>query len=455
MDTSAFITQAPPQGNGLQMTNDVLKSIAERRQQMAIAKMQDDQRREAERLMAEARANALRETTSHNLSTEEQARGVLGETGRHNQSTEQNARDSLTQQRAAALSKLLAMPGTQTALQATDPGQLDAMAPALKALGGQVQAPQPGPDDVLPMTGEEPQQRNITGADGAPLISFDPGMNAVTRGRRAMQAREQAERAAQGMNHYDAAGMQAGGGMAAALAEAGADPLKALEGGQKYATSSSGQATSRTNASQMAAARKEGGARNEPYKKNAAVENFVKSIESQNKLPELRQKIADAGQMLDRLRNPTGIGDTVSMAQLGRSLFGAAQSNAEGNRLLNAGGLGTRLKNAISKMDNGQFAPEFRKDLETLAKSQEMAYRTRIARAGSQAQRLARQHGIIGKIKGADEYVRGRITGQIGGDQVDFGDASSGSSGSSVQLGGEPAANADVDSLMELLKPEE
>lgn len=454
MDFSNYVSPAPPQTSGAEMMNDVLKSIAQRRQQMEIEKMQDAQRREAERLAAEGRANALREATSHNMSTEEQARNVLGETGRHNRSTEGNARDTLTQQRAAALSKTLALPGTQAALQATDSGPLDAMAPALQALGANVQKPQPGPDDVLPMTGDEPQQRNITGEGGAPLISFDPGMNAVTRARRAMEARDQARRASEGMNRYDAAGMQAGGNAAAALAEAGADPLKALEGGQKFATSSAGQATSRANASQMAAARTAGATVNEPYKKSAAVENFVKSVEAQNGLPEIRKKAAEASQMRARLQDPSGIGDTVTMAMLGKSLFGAAQSNAEGRRLLNAGGLETRLKNAFQQMENGQFAPSFRKDLDTLAQQQEMAARTRIAKAGLAAQKLARQHGIIGKIPGADDYVRGRITGQIGGQQVDFGGAPQGGGTRSARIAGEPAANGGDALLEDLLQQE-
>lgn len=455
VDFSKYVTPSPPNSDGLSMFTDVLKSIAERKQQMEIAKMQDAERRAAEQMQATGRANALHEAGRHNLAGETHNAGVLGETGRHNLATEGNAAASLTQQKAMALSKLLAMPGTQQALQATDSGPMDALAPALAPLGAQVQRPgEPGPDDVLPDSGApESQRRDVVGPDG-PMMSFDPATNAVTRARRAMEARDQAERASQGMNKYDAAGMRAGGGAAAALAEAGADPLKALEGGQKYATSSSAQATSRTNAAQMAASKSAAATVNEPYRKNQAVESFVRSVETQNGLPDIRKKAAEASQMRQRLQDPTGIGDTVSMAMLGKSLFGAAQSNAEGKRLLNAGGLETRLKNAFQQMDNGQFSPAFRKDLEALAQQQEMAARTRIAKAGLAAQKLARQHGIIGKIKGADDYVRGRITGQIGGENVDFGGASPRGGTRSARIGGEPAAEGGDALLEDLLQQE-
>lgn len=415
VDFANYVTPPPPNSDGLSMFTDVLKAIAQRKQEMEIAKMEDAQRRSAEQMQATGRANALREAGRHNLAGEQHNTGVLGETGRHNLATEGNAAASLTQQKAMALSKLLAMPGTQQALQATDSGPMDALAPALAPLGAQVQRPgEPGPDDVMPDSGApESQRRDVVGPDG-PMVSFDPATNAVTRARRAMEARDQAERASQGMNKYDAAGMRAGGGAAAALAEAGADPLKALEGGQKFATSSSAQATSRTNAQTAAAAQGQrvsaSGERLDRKDARTESQNFEKTYE----VNENRDKYRITSEAMRNLATtPNGL----ITKQI---LFGLAKANDSGKlsdqdyaRSVGGADVATRIKSWAAGLTSGDLSDAEKKRVTQALKVQHAQIEKRLKNAQGQYDEQLVADPVFDQSKDYLEGRRQRLFGDL------------------------------------------
>lgn len=387
MGFADYLTPLPPQVNGLSMFNDVLESLAKRKQQMQIEQMQDAQRREAARLEAQGRSAALSETGRHNRAGETQAQGALSETGRHNLATEEGAKATDARERAVALSRALLAPGAQAALAGTDTGQVDTMAPGLTALGAQVRRPGPGPDDTLPMAGEpapEDNRRELVGPGGAPLMTFDPATNAIIRARRASEARTRAADAAKGLNSFDAAGMEAGGAAAALAAESGATPTEAAKAGQTYATSSAGQASGRANAQTAAAAQ---GARTDKTgdrldRKDARTE--AQNLEKAYQLEENRDKYRFTSEAMRKLVKNNGLLTKQVLFSLAKANDSGKLSDQDYARSVGGADIGTRIKSWISGQLQGDLSGAEKARIADALKVEHRTIETRLQNAQRQ-----------------------------------------------------------------------
>lgn len=207
----------------------------------------------------------------------------------------------------------------------------------------------------------DPNKKTIVDQSGAPMVTFDPAMNALHRARTAEQLQST-------LSSLPGVGGRASA-VAGALAQVpGMDVSKAAAAGLEAGQKREALDTSEKNAARIAAMRQETTSSEGENRSDLQIHRFADKVKQFYRLPEAQAAEDAANQAMKQMATPSGISDTVAMAKLGRSLYGAAQSNQEGGRLFNAGGLMTRIENAISRLDNGEMSDDFRKDFTELSK---------------------------------------------------------------------------------------
>lgn len=248
----------------------------------------------------------------------------------------------------------------------------------------------------------DPNSQKLVGPGGKPLATFNPALNALNR---ATAAQKQAEALKK---------VPGVGGRAAAMTQALAGtnmPMdkvaeKAIEAGQKREALD----VSQQNAAMVATQRAHSSGSEEENREDIERHRFIKQWSGSYGMPKLIDAEKAASETLMQLKQNSGLSDTVTLAKLGRSLYGAAQSNQEGGRLFNAGGLLTRVENAIQRLENGQFSPEFRKDMEALASRMQSYTQQRKLQVFSKAKSLAEKSPTLA-VRNHAEYVASMIVG--------------------------------------------
>lgn len=242
----------------------------------------------------------------------------------------------------------------------------------------------------------------IADETGKPMATFDPARNALAKAATAQRLNDT-------LKGLPGVGGRAGS-TAAALAQLGADPIKAATAGIEAGHQREALDTSEKNAAQMAAQRAVTTAGEGEARASNGINQFVTQYKTLYKLPEAQKLADEAAASLNALQSNTGIGDTVTLAKLGRSLYGAAQSNQEGGRLFNAGGLMERIANGLQRMENGQMSPGFREDIAELARRQMAFANQRKMSAARQAYHTA-QKSKFNFIRDNADQIQSMISG--------------------------------------------